>query len=218
MNDNESKLMSEQKDRIEEFKRWTGLGWKDLSAKIGFKSTQNFTDMRTGRYRITPRVAEMIVAAYPEISREWLTFGTGDMLKARPQNAPESKIPFYAGYNRCGYVSPGTLFGQVDAALKVLDPAMNEYPKGGIAMLRRMPEGESPNPGGIYAVRSNGIFIIRMVRPSETGMTLFPSRLDTMPDGSLIYSQIFVSYSDTPEVYEVVGYAMMAEGMYGITY
>lgn len=204
------------KTRLEELKRWSGLTWKDLSAKVGFPSTQNFTDMRNGRYGITPRVAEKICAVFPEISAEWLLMGKGAMMAS--ESSASHDIPFYAGFSECGRVNPGTVFGQVDAALKVQDSAMEEYPKGSMVFLRKLANEMTPIPGTVYAVRANGIFVIRVVRESGDMLTLFPSCLDTLPGGAgLIFAPITIKWQDA-EVYEVAGCAATPDGMFNISY
>lgn len=210
--------LKDQKERLEEFKKWSGLTWRELSERVGFPSTQNFTDMRNGRYRMKPRVADMITAAFPDIRREWILLGSGPMLASDQSSESGGAVPFYAGYSECGRMNPGTLFGHVDAALKVLDSAMTEFPKGCVAFLRKMGVESSPTPGLTYAVRGGGMFVVRNIRPSSDGVNLYPSCLDTLPDGSLLFAPISIPRSEDTEYYEVVGYASTQDGMYGITY
>ena len=74
--------MATAKERIETILRHYYITATDLSKQLGMARPQGIYDILHGRvHSISSLMADRITRAYPEISREWLTEGRGDMIR-----------------------------------------------------------------------------------------------------------------------------------------
>lgn len=65
---------------MNELLAYSGLNAAQFLVKIGEHPT-TVQDIKNGKTkRITERLADKIISKYPEISRQWLMLGTGDMI------------------------------------------------------------------------------------------------------------------------------------------
>lgn len=73
-------------ERVEQLKKYLGLSYAEIAQELGKKNGQSFYDILSGRHGISQDLATSIVERWPEISREWLLFGDGDLAPAPQQN------------------------------------------------------------------------------------------------------------------------------------
>lgn len=73
-------------ERVEQLKKYLGLSYAEIAQELGKKNGQSFYDILSGRHGISQDLATSIVERWPEISREWLLFGDGDITPAPQQN------------------------------------------------------------------------------------------------------------------------------------
>lgn len=73
-------------ERVEQLKKYLGLSYAEIAQELGKKNGQSFYDILSGRHGISQDLATSIVERWPEISREWLLFGDGDIVPAPQQN------------------------------------------------------------------------------------------------------------------------------------
>lgn len=67
--------------RIEKVKNFHKIkSFADFSRILGLKNQQIFTDIKSGKHGISPRLASKIHEIYPDISTLWLITGEGAML------------------------------------------------------------------------------------------------------------------------------------------
>lgn len=78
------------KERINELAKYAGCqNMKALSDALGLKTPQIFYDIMSGKVSgISGRLAGKIIHEYPEIRKEWLLLGEGEMLNARKPETP----------------------------------------------------------------------------------------------------------------------------------
>ena len=80
-------------ERVEQLKKYLGLSYAEIAQELGKKSGQSFYDIMSGRHGISQDLATSIVERWPEISREWLLFGDGDIVPAPQQNqVPDGSV------------------------------------------------------------------------------------------------------------------------------
>ena len=72
---------------IEALAEYLKISVAELSQKAGYERAQSFYDVLNGKTKnISPKMAKNIVSAFPEINKDWLLTGNGEMLV---QNTPE---------------------------------------------------------------------------------------------------------------------------------
>lgn len=66
---------------IEALAEYLKISVAELSQKAGYERAQSFYDVQSGKTKnISPKMANNIVSAFPEINKDWLLTGNGEML------------------------------------------------------------------------------------------------------------------------------------------
>lgn len=74
---------------IEALADYLKISVAELSQKAGYERAQSFYDVLNGKTKnISPKMAKNIVSAFPEVNKDWLLTGNGEMLV---QNTPEEE-------------------------------------------------------------------------------------------------------------------------------
>lgn len=68
-------------ERVSQLRSKLGLTLKDFGGKIGM-SAGGLADVERGRNPVQERHIKLILAAFPQVSEEWLRDGTGPMFTA----------------------------------------------------------------------------------------------------------------------------------------
>lgn len=68
------------RERVEMLMHYEGVSKGEFAEKIG-RDASNFSAILAGRRRVPMGLEEQILSAYPNISKEWLLFGEGNMFK-----------------------------------------------------------------------------------------------------------------------------------------
>ena len=77
-------------ERVEQLRKYLGMSYTEIAAEIGKKTGQSFYDIISGRHGISQDLAAAILERWPEVRREWLMFGEGDITGAsRQPSSPE---------------------------------------------------------------------------------------------------------------------------------
>lgn len=194
---------SEEYGRLERIRAYAGLNWKELKERIGIRTQQTFTDIKKGRHGISPKLANAILAAFPEINREWLIFGTGDMLDGVPANG----LPLLgSGGERVAGADLRAFFPEAVAVARVEDAGAG-LPMGAFVALARTDGPESLFPGTDCMVFAKGVSLIRRVSGCAGGvLTLCSTNEETYPDGRQVYAPVSIAADDISGLYRVCGY------------
>ena len=81
----------------------------ELAQKAGYERAQSFYDVISGKTKnISPKMADKIVAVFPEINKDWLLTGNGSMLvpqieEALPEEEEEDDLVLFLRDERKGY-------------------------------------------------------------------------------------------------------------------
>ena len=70
----------------------------EFSAKMGF-SKQYASGLCTASERITDKTLEKILKVFPEVSRSWLFFGEGEMLRSSSASGSEGRVKTERSYS-----------------------------------------------------------------------------------------------------------------------
>ena len=90
---------------IETLAEYFNITVSELAQKAGYERAQSFYDVISGKTKnISPKMADKIVAAFPEISKDWLLTGNGSMLVSQTEEfVPEEEEESYLRTERNKY-------------------------------------------------------------------------------------------------------------------
>lgn len=94
---------------IETLAEYFNITVSELAQKAGYERAQSFYDVISGKTKnISPKMADKIVAAFPEISKDWLLTGNGSMLVPQieevvPEDEEEYDLVLFLRDERKGY-------------------------------------------------------------------------------------------------------------------
>lgn len=201
---------SQKLDAIQEM---CGMSWRMLAKKIGIPTSQRFSDIRAGRHNISADLANKILDAFPQIRREWLLLGEGEMLSDAAPQSPTLRTPDGKEYESavikpvagCGIE---VIFPLVEGAFRYNDSNMAEYPKGAVLMVRRITDTAMIIPGHNYLVETaDGATVNRIQRGSDDRhMALYSTNDAKYPDGRPVFEPYEIPSDAVLGVYKVIGY------------
>jgi len=172
------------KKRLIEFLSYLGIGQTKFEEKVGL--SRGLINNIKGE--ISLKTINKIVSAYPEINKEWLISGEGDMLKNiekadvqfyEPENRLSGRklIPFYDMATEAGtvrmsnmedgnepaeYIDAGDWFLDADSAMRVHGDSMfPEYKSGSIIVMREVYDKRLIVYGEDYMVQTGEYRVIK---------------------------------------------------------
>ena len=128
---------------IETLAEYFNITVSELAQKAGYERAQSFYDVISGKTKnISPKMADKIVRAFPEISKDWLLTGNGSMLVPQIEEVvPEEEEESYLRTERNKYgLSLQDIHEHTQISVKDLslyDSGEKEMPK----KIRRILEG-----------------------------------------------------------------------------
>ena len=204
----------------------------DLIKTLGTNVSKFERDIDTGASTISKAISrnselkldivEKILKAYPNVSRQWLITGKGQML-LEPEK-PIKKIPIIgeaaAGgdmqiYTNEGqemeYIDVGDLLRDSEAAFTVYGNSMNpNYPSGCILGIKRCYDGFI-QPGEVYLLetKSNRVFKRLYYNDDNTAYVCFSDNTLMHETGALkgkyYYPMFEVKFDDVIRIFDVTG-------------
>ena len=195
--------------RINALRAYTGLNWRELANKLGLRTPQTFTDIRSGRHGISSRLANRICDAFPELRREWVTFGSGEMKEAESEAVPVGSIPMEYEPS-VQHISLHEIFPSADLAVRNTSDSMVEYPVGCVLILREVRDLNLLVPGANYLVDTDEFSVVKRVQSGSTPtrIALYSSNEAQHPDGKMIYEAFEIEMDSVRRMYAVMGYVM----------
>lgn len=93
---------------IEALAEYLKISVAELSQKAGYERAQSFYDVLNGKTKnISPKMAKNIVSAFPEINKDWLLTGNGEMLvQNTPEEEEEDELATFLRVERKNYDIP----------------------------------------------------------------------------------------------------------------
>lgn len=168
--------------RISEIIGYYRISATTLAKNCGYETPQPIYDLSNGRTKsITTKMANRILAAYPEINMSWLLTGEGNMIQKEgeddkyityllPQSAMGGKL---TGFAVEGITLPGcekiiSPIKGVDFAITVYGDSMSpEYPSGCRVLVKKIDPNSYIAWGNVYVIDTSNGVIIKEVQPSE---------------------------------------------------
>lgn len=179
-----------------------------------------------------------IFVRFPDLNRDWLLYGEGEMLKEKQENKTENRgrlIPFYdvettGGYQGevasstneaelIGYIQPGGWFdGKETAAIRHVGDSMIEYPNGCVLAVREVTDRHLLVPGRNYVIETSEYRVTKRVqRGSRKGViALYSTNQEKYDDGHLVYEPFEVSFGDIQRIFSVLGFVVNQAGEFHI--
>lgn len=230
--------MSDIKTRIKDFISTQGLTVQAFEKICGL-SNGYISSMRKGFG--TDKLNNVLIN-FPELNRDWLLYGEGEMLK-RP-SVPEKldtdvqenneglhMIPFYdaettGGFNGLvsssntevslsGYINAGDWFGGYEtAAIRHVGDSMTEYPDGCILVVKEVRQWRLLVPGRNYVIETDEYRVTKRIQNghSKNLIALYSSNQERYADGRLIYEPFEVDLDDIRRIFSVLGYIVNQSG------
>lgn len=144
-------------ERIDALYEYSGMTWRRLAEKLGIGSPQTFLDIRNGKIKISFRLQQKILTAFPEINREWLLLGTGDML-----NDKASDSSYSSGIK--------DWFPNADSYVRLENWEVPGFPKGCTVLLKRLLNPQEIIPGRLYFFETNNTTLLRYVQSASADL------------------------------------------------
>lgn len=224
--------------RISDIVEYSNLSIPKFAEFVGFKTPQTVRELIKGNTKtLSDSVQHHILAAYPEINRDWLLTGEGEMLKPDNNLSDDSSdehaglIPFYdaetsGGYEGLvassgidskltGYIQAGGWFDSKEtAAIRHIGDSMTEYPSGCILAVREVTERRLLVPGRNYVIETSEFRVTKRIQLGSTPnkLALYSSNTEKYPDGRLVHEPFEVDIEDIRKIYSVLGYIVNQSG------
>lgn len=80
-------------ERIESVVEWANMTTNSFAHHIGLARGENLYQIKRGNYGISQKIADMIIASFPSISKLWLLTGEGSMFA--PVRPADATMPLY---------------------------------------------------------------------------------------------------------------------------
>jgi hypothetical protein len=212
------------KERLTEFLAYLKIGQDKFAKNVGLSRgyVNNLKD------NITAKTVDKIISVYPELNKDWLLTGKGEMLKSDPSQ--KKLIPFYdvetiGGVNDkvantdgvsapSEYIDAGDWFREATAAIRHYGDSMVEYPAGCILALKEVKEKRLIVWGKDYVIETNEYRITKRVQRGKDDeyIKAYSSNTETYPDGQLVHEYLDVAWNDICRIFLVLGYVVKKNG------
>lgn len=166
-------------ERLEKVIEWAGMSTHAFAMKIGMKRSENLYRIMRNKENVSIKLATLILEAYPQINKNWLVYGEGDMLVQESDISDENaKIPFYASsinvsINDLRNQKPSFYmyipqFKDADIAITMGDRAMEPFIPMGSTLVLKVQLSDILLYGQTYYVEMEDMSMVRIIRKSET--------------------------------------------------
>lgn len=213
------------KERLLDFLGYLNIGQRKFEMNVGLSNGY----VNSLKKSPSADKLQMILSTYPELNRDWLLTGEGEMLVSDMQQevCRTGEVPFYdvettggatglvassmESPELIGYLSVGSLFGnRPEAAIRHIGASMVEYPDGCILILQQIHDFRSLVPGRNYVFETNESRFTKRYSPSSEGdhVMLYSTNSERYPDGNLVYPPFAVDKTDIRRIFTILGYVV----------
>lgn len=165
-------------ERLEKVIEWAGLSTHAFAMKIGMKRSENLYRIMRNKENVSIKLAMLILESYPQINRNWLIYGEGDMIVERTEEYNiRERIPFYS--HALDKTIEGTsnmksvynlylpMFKDADLAINISDKAMEPVIPMGATMIMKKQTSDIIIYGQIYYIETKDMSMVRILRKSD---------------------------------------------------
>lgn len=165
-------------ERLEKVIEWAGMSTHAFAMKIGMKRSENLYRIMRNKENVSIKLAMLILDTYPQINRNWLIYGEGDMIMERDDICDEGeRIPFYArtidgSIDEVSKIKPSfnlhiPIFKDADLAVNIADKAMEPLIPMGATMIMKKQTSDIIIYGQIYYIETKDLSVVRVIRKSD---------------------------------------------------
>ena len=176
--------MEDLSERIAIILNYSGLKAPSFAKAIGCKTQQSVYDLMQGKTKsISSDMQNKILSYIPELSRDWLLYGEGEMLKAsseeeRTDGKEIPLLPINAIGGSLGEFSAAVMPHECEmllAPIKGADMAITiagdsmfpQYPSGSVVLIKKINEKAFIEWGNVYVLDTVNGTIIKRVQPGD---------------------------------------------------
>ncbi len=165
-------------ERLEKVIKWAGMSTHAFAMKIGMKRSENLYRIMRNKENVSIKLAMMIIDTYPQINRNWLVYGEGDMIVDDvDMGVSHNSIPYYSvsieglmgdfDGIKPAYKLHLPMFNNADLAVNYADKAMEPaIPTGSVIVLRKQAK-DFIIYGQTYYVECDELSVVRVVRKND---------------------------------------------------
>ena len=168
----------ESYERLQAVIDWAGMSTHAFALSVGMSRSENIYRIIRNKENVSTKLTTTIVDAYPQISRNWLSCGEGEMLASDESILNKyNLIPYHSDF--CGNdiktlkgIKPNfnlyiPTFKDADIAIMMNDQTMEPIiPFGSIVILSKKPT-DIILFGHIYYIVTEDFTMVRIIRKSE---------------------------------------------------
>ncbi len=165
-------------ERLAKVIEWAGMSTHAFAMKIGMKRSENLYRIIRNKENVSIKLAMLIIETYPQLNRNWLIYGDGEMIIDETDIDMNSfKIPYYAvsiegtmgdiSSLKPAYKIYLPMFKGADFAVNFMDKAMEPaIPYGSIILLKKQ-SIDFIVYGQVYYVETEDMAMVRVLRKSD---------------------------------------------------
>lgn len=165
-------------ERLEQVIEWAGMSTHAFAMKIGMKRSENLYRIMRNKENVSIKLAMLILETYPQINRNWLIYGEGEMVIEKEEDFfVGDKIPFYAStidvaIDEISKVKPSfnlhiPMFKDADLAVNIADKAMEPLIPMGATIVMKKQASDIIIYGQIYYIETKDLSMVRIIRKSD---------------------------------------------------
>ena len=166
-------------ERLEKIIEWAGMSTHAFAIRIGMKRSENLYRIIRNKENVSIKLATQMLEAYPQVSKNWLIYGEGEMLVKDLDAVDLScKIPYFATSvdgidNDIVNLKPTynmyiPLFKDADLAITMSDKAMEPSIPMGAMIILKSQMTDIIMYGHTYYLEIGDLKMVRIVRKCET--------------------------------------------------
>jgi phage repressor protein C with HTH and peptisase S24 domain len=195
------------------------LNPSDLAKKLGLKYAQNIYDIQNDKIDISKSMANKITAAFPDVNKNWLLTGEGEMLKSKTGEnsdnpADMNYVPLLPIAAQGGSLNDFIVSVKDSDCERIISPIKGadfaitvagdsmapEYPSGAQILIKRINEKAFIDWGKVYVLDTCNGSVIKILTPSEKEGYVKCTSINPDPK----YATFDVSFNDINGVYRVM--------------
>lgn len=165
-------------ERLEKVIEWAGMSTHAFAMKIGMKRSENLYRIMRNKENVSIKLAMLILETYPQINRNWLIYGEGDMVVEKDEVfIAGDRIPFYANtidgvIDEISKVKPSCnlhipMFKDADVAVNIADKAMEPLIPMGATIVMKKQTSDIIIYGQVYYIETEEFSMVRIIRKSD---------------------------------------------------
>lgn len=190
-------------ERLEKIIEWAELSTHAFAMKIGMKRSKNLYRIMRNKENVSIKLSSLILERYPQISRNWLIYGEGDMIKEKEDEFDgSSKMPVYhKTLNKPITYFKIPILKDVSFAIFQSDTSMSPLiPDGSIIMLKE--HGiDTIVYGNPYYIKTEMFSVARILRKCDTS----DNKVILEAVNNNHYDSIAIAQKSIIELYSICG-------------